>query len=195
MKRLIIWRHGQTEWNAGGRVQGHADIDLTEAGAAQAAAAAERLAALGPTRIVSSDLRRAADTAAALAAVTGLPVALDSRLRERYYGPWQGLTGPEIIARWPEEHARWRAGHPSIGLGIETLDDLAKRASVVVSEVVAENEVVVLATHGGTARQACGAVLGWPEQPIRTLCGLANCRWAELRCDSVRGWALWSYNS
>ena len=63
MTRLIIWRHGQTTWNAARRVQGQIDIELSDLGRRQAAEAAERLAALGPTRIVSSDLRRADATA------------------------------------------------------------------------------------------------------------------------------------
>ncbi|MBT8227609.1 MAG: histidine phosphatase family protein [Dactylosporangium sp.] len=194
MKRLLVWRHGQTLWNAGGRVQGHADIGLTDLGRRQAERAAQRLAVLGPTAIVSSDLSRAADTAAALATVTGLDVRLDARLRERYYGPWQGLTGDEIGDRWPEEHTRWKARASDIGLDIESLDDLAKRASGGFLDAAVSGEVTVLVTHGGTARQGCGAVLGWPDQVIRTLSGLGNCHWTELRSDSVRGWRLWSHN-
>src|SRR5690606_19337304 len=81
--RLILWRHGQTAWNVTGRVQGQTDVDLDETGVAQAAATAPRVAQYRPDLIVSSDLRRAARTAAALADVTGLPVEYDARLRER----------------------------------------------------------------------------------------------------------------
>ena len=96
MTRLIVWRHGNTDWNAGNRVQGQTDIPLNELGREQAAAAAAMLAALKPDAIVASDLQRAARTAAALAALTGLPVRTDARLRERYFGQWQGLTMTEV---------------------------------------------------------------------------------------------------
>ena len=81
MTRLVIWRHGRTAWNAERRVQGQTDVELDERGHAQAAAAAARLARFSPAAIVSSDLRRAAQTAAYLAEATGLPVAYDERLR------------------------------------------------------------------------------------------------------------------
>ena len=109
MTRLIIWRHGNTDWNAGDRVQGQSDSPLNARGRDQAAAAAPLLAALRPDAIVSSDLSRAADTAGALAAVTGLPVSFDARLRERHFGIWQGLTLDEIAERYPTEYAAWRA--------------------------------------------------------------------------------------
>jgi probable phosphoglycerate mutase len=213
--RLIIWRHGQTAWNAASRVQGQIDIELSEVGRVQAAEAAARLAAIGPTRIASSDLRRAAVTAEALATLTGLEVSYDIRLRERHYGPWQGLTPAEIAARWPEENTRWLAGESALGLGIETLDELAKRSAAACTDAVGASrvdptvfdaegvggdvgeergEVVVVATHGGTARIAVAATLGWPEHVVRTLGGLGNCRWTELRFDPVRGWQLRAHN-
>src|SRR5262245_57678162 len=100
MIRLVIWRHGRTAWNESGRFQGQADVDLDTAGAAQAVDAAPRVAAYRADLIVSSDLLRAARTAQALAAVTGLPVEHDARLRERNFGPWQGLTQAEIEKRF-----------------------------------------------------------------------------------------------
>jgi probable phosphoglycerate mutase len=89
MTRLIIWRHGNTDWNAANRVQGQTDVPLNDLGREQALAAAPLLAALRPDAIVASDLSRAADTAAALAAPTGLPVRSDQRLRSGT-GCWQG---------------------------------------------------------------------------------------------------------
>ena len=84
MRRLVIWRHGRTTWNAEHRFQGQSDVPLDAVGVEQARRAAVELAALKPSVIVSSDLQRARDTAAALAAVTGLEVNLDRRLRETY---------------------------------------------------------------------------------------------------------------
>jgi len=111
----VLWRHGQTLWNAERRFQGQSDIGLDETGQAQAERAARLLAALRPDMIVSSDLSRAASTAAPLARLTGLDVTLDKDLRERHGGCWEGLTAAEIPARYPEQHATWTPpdGEPS----------------------------------------------------------------------------------
>ena len=96
VRRLVMLRHGQTEWNAGSRMQGQLDTDLTELGREQAAHAAEVLAKRQPLLIVSSDLRRALDTAKALGERSGQPVEIDTRLRETHLGDWQGLTHHEV---------------------------------------------------------------------------------------------------
>jgi broad specificity phosphatase PhoE len=194
--RLLLWRHGQTAWNADGRFQGQIDVPLDDTGRAQAVAVAARLAERRPDAIVASDLRRAADTASALAGLTGLAVALDPRLRERAYGQWQGLTMPEIEARWPQAVARWRAGEAVHEVGIEDLDDVAKRVAQALNDAAERSPggTVVVATHGGAARRGIGAVLGWPDSVLRTLGTLANCCWSELRLDPVRGWRLWAHN-
>jgi len=196
VRRLIVWRHGNTDWNAGHRVQGQTDTPLNDLGRRQAAEAAPLLAALRPDAIVTSDLSRAADTAAALAALTGLPVHTEPRLRERAYGLWQGLTMSEVAERFPAEHARWRAGEQSPGCEIETLDDLAKRVGEALQEAAeaAPDGTVVVATHGGAARQGCGHLLGWPVPLLRTVGPLQNCHWTELRHEPVIGWRLHAHN-
>jgi probable phosphoglycerate mutase len=196
MTRLIVWRHGNTDWNAADRVQGQSDSLLNARGRDQAAAAAAVLAGVRPAAIVSSDLSRAADTAAALAALTGLPVEHDVRLRERYYGVWQGMTLDEIAAGYPSEHAAWRAGDPAPGCEVETLDDLGKRVASALQDLADAHPgaTVVAVSHGGAARQGCGHLLGWPQQVLRSVRGLANCHWTELGHDAVRGWQLRSYN-
>jgi len=206
MTRLVIWRHGNTDYNAGGRVQGQSDVPLNALGRDQAAAAAQALAALKPDALVSSDLSRAAETAQALAALTGLSVSRDARLRERYFGIWQGQLVTDIASRYPAEYARWRAGDPSPGCEIEPLDDLGKRVAEGLLDAVAlaPNGVVVVATHGGAARQGCGHLLGWPPEVTRTLGSLRNCHWTELRDHSTRtggpgfpvdpGWQLVAHN-
>jgi broad specificity phosphatase PhoE len=195
--RLLLWRHGQTDWNAADRVQGQIDVDLSEVGRAQAEAAAARLAALHPDLIVASDLRRAADTAKTLAAVTGLDIAYDARLRERHYGVWQGLTNPEIAVRWPGEYERWHAGLPLHGLGIEDLDEVGKRMADALQDVSgrAPGGTVVVASHGSAIRRGVIALLGWPEPVVRTLGTISNCHWVELRLDPKRGWQLRAYNA
>jgi probable phosphoglycerate mutase len=183
MTRLIVWRHGNTDWNASDRVQGQSDAPLNDLGREQAAVAAAHLVALRPDVIVSSDLSRAADTAAALSALTGLAVRTDARLRERYYGLWQGLSLAEVAERFPVEHARWRSGDQSPGAEIESLDDLGKRVGDALQEAADAwpAATVVVVTHGGAARQGTGYLLGWPAAVLRALGPLHNCHWSELR--------------
>jgi probable phosphoglycerate mutase len=192
---LIVWRHGNTDWNAGGRVQGQTDVPLNALGRQQALDAAELLVKRKPEVIVSSDLRRAADTAAALAALTGLSIHQDERLRERYFGAWQGMTMTEVSQRYPSDYARWVAGKNLDG-DIETLDDLGKRVAEALLDAaaLAPGGTVVVATHGAAGRQGVGQLLGWPMDQLRTLRALQNCHWMELTHDERRGWQLATYN-
>jgi broad specificity phosphatase PhoE len=196
MSRLILWRHGNTDWNNGERIQGQADVGLNDLGREQAAVAAPLLAALRPDVIISSDLRRARDTAEALAALTGLPVCTDPRLRERYFGWWQGMTLTEIAERYPADYAAWRSGAADLGCEIESLDDLGKRAGAALQEAVdsAPGATIVVATHGGAARLGCGQILGWGPEILRSLGSLKNCHWSELRYEASRGWQLRAHN-
>jgi probable phosphoglycerate mutase len=195
--RLLLWRHGRTAWNAEHRIQGQHDVPLDDTGRDQARLTAARLAALGPTLIVSSDLRRAAATAAELGSITGLTVGYDVRFRERAYGEWQGLTTAEIERRWPAAYARWRAGDAVDDCGVESLDDLAKRMYEAMHELIAQHPgaTIAIATHGGAARRGIGAVLDWPAPVVRTLGDLRNCHWSELRHQPDRGWRLWTHNA
>jgi probable phosphoglycerate mutase len=197
VRRLIVWRHGNTDWNAGNRVQGQADVPLNDLGRQQAVDAAELLLRMRPVAIVASDLRRAADTAAALGALTGISVKYDPRLRERYFGAWEGLLMTEVAETRPDEYARWTAGADVIGGDVETLDDLGKRvadALLDAAEPLGSGETAIIATHGAAARQGIGHLLGWPSSQLRTLRALQNCHWVELTQDSVRGWQLAAYN-
>lgn len=195
MTRLLVWRHGQTTWNATGRLQGHIDVDLNDTGAVQAAATAPVLADAGPVAIVSSDLLRARHTADALATLTDLPVRIDPRLRERDYGEWEGLTHAEIKAGWPAEFRAWQAGDPGPGCGVEHQYDLGKRVAegLTAAAELAPSGTVVVVTHGGGAKRGVGTLLGWPDEVLRGLAGLDNCRWAELSTGR-HGWRLIAYN-
>ncbi|MBB5869789.1 putative phosphoglycerate mutase [Allocatelliglobosispora scoriae] len=194
--RLIIWRHGNTDWNAGNRFQGQLDIPLNELGRAQAQSAAAVLAELHPDAIVTSDLQRAAHTAAALAERTGLTAHRDARLRERHFGAWEGLTREEIQERSPAGFEAWRLGQPLVADGIERAEDLLKRAheGLVAAAERAPGGTVVVATHGGTARWAIAAMLGWPEEVIAGIGVLGNCHWSELRFYPRTGWRLTAHN-
>ncbi|MBL7256093.1 histidine phosphatase family protein [Paractinoplanes lichenicola] len=195
MTRLIVWRHGNTDWNAANRVQGQTDVELNALGRQQAVDAAEILVKLKPDALVSSDLKRASDTAAALGALTGLSISYDKRLRERYFGAWQGLTMPEVAATFPEQHARWTAGH-EVGGDVETLEELGRRVADGLRDAAAQapGGTVVVATHGAGARQGIGHLLGWPIEQLRTLRALQNCHWVELTLDDKRGWQVAAYN-
>jgi glucosyl-3-phosphoglycerate phosphatase len=191
--RLLVWRHGNTDWNASGRVQGHTDVPLNAVGRQQAVEAADLLARLRPDAIVSSDLRRAADTAAALADRTGLPVGYDKRLRERFFGAWQGLTMAEVAETRPEEYARWVA-RQDIGGDVETLHDMGVRVAAGLSAAAELGDTVVVASHGAASRQGIGHLLGWPAETMRGLRALQNCHWVELVRDAERGWQVAAYN-
>jgi len=196
VSRLIVWRHGNTDWNASHRVQGQTDVPLNAVGRQQAVDAAELLIKMRPDVIVSSDLHRAADTAAALAALTGLSVGYDKRLRERFFGAWQGLTMTEVAELHPDEFARWTAGE-EVGGDVETLFDLGARVSAALEAAAVLSPpggTVVVATHGAAARQGIGHLLGWPPEQLRTLRALQNCHWVELTHDKQRGWQVAAYN-
>ena len=197
-RRIVLWRHGRTEWNATGRFQGQTDIDLDEIGRAQAWESARRLAALEPDLLISSDLRRTRDTMAALAEITGKPIQLDERLRETFAGEWQGLTGAEIASRYPEEYKAWRAGDPLLKVGGgETRQDVAERMAAAVRDIaarLADDGLAVLTTHGGAARLGIAALIGMPLERFTNIGGLSNGSWSMLR-DTDQGWVLVEHNA
>jgi glucosyl-3-phosphoglycerate phosphatase len=194
--RLIIWRHGNTDWNAEGRVQGQTDVPLNDLGRSQAATAAPLLGGMEPDAIYSSDLQRARSTAAALSGLIGLPIAEDTRLRERHYGEFQGHTNPEIAERFPAAFARWSGGDPDVGCGVERNDDVGKRVGEALREIADRHagELVVIATHGGAARQGFGDLLAWPTEVMSMIRPLQNCHWTEVVDTPNRGWQLRAHN-
>jgi glucosyl-3-phosphoglycerate phosphatase len=197
-RRVVLWRHGRTEWNAGGRFQGQTDVDLDDVGRQQVVRAARLLAALGPELILSSDLRRAADTAAALGRLVDQPVELDARLRETYAGEWQGLTGAEITARYPGEYSAWQSGDPELRVGGgESRADVAARMADAVTDAAArltERGLAVLVTHGGAARLGVARLVGLPLERFTNLGGLSNGSWSMLS-ESSHGWVLVEHNA
>ncbi len=152
MTRLLLARHGETEWNRVGRWQGHADPPLNRTGRQQAAELAERLSGDGITAVYASDLARASETARAVAARLGLDVVEDPALREIDVGSWSGLTRAEVSERFPEGFARWLEGE--IGHDGETREQLAERVVAATAEIAGRHrgETVLLVTHGGVIR-------------------------------------------
>ncbi|MGQ4484859.1 histidine phosphatase family protein [Streptomyces sp. 372A] len=196
-RRIVLWRHGQTAWNLERRFQGSTDIELTETGVAQARRAARLLASLKPDAIVASDLRRAAATAAELAAITGLDVVHDAGLRETYAGAWQGLTHEEIVERYGEQYAAWKRGEPVRRGGGELETEVADRAAPVVlgqAEKLPDGGTLVIVSHGGTIRTTIGRLLGLEAYHWEGLGGLTNCCWSVLG-EGARGWRLLEHNA
>ncbi|APY88369.1 histidine phosphatase family protein [Streptomyces alfalfae] len=195
--RIILWRHGQTSWNLERRFQGSTDIELTDTGTAQARRAARLLASLKPDAIVASDLKRAAATAAELAAVTGLPVTHEEGLRETYAGEWQGLTHDEIIARFGDQYDAWKRGEAVRRGGGELETEVADRAAPIVlrhAEKLPDNGTLVVVSHGGTIRTTIGRLLGLESHHWEGLGGLSNCCWSVLG-QGARGWRLLEHNA
>ncbi len=189
IRRLVMLRHGQTEYNAGSRMQGQLDTDLTDLGRDQAVAAAEVLAKRQPLLIVSSDLRRALDTATALGERTGLCVPTDERLRETHLGDWQGMTHLEVDAVAPGARMVWRDDARWAPHGGESRVDVAQRSLPLVAELVATqgewgrdepDRPVVLVAHGGLIAALTGAVLGLPVDNWPILGGMGNASWVQL---------------
>jgi probable phosphoglycerate mutase len=139
--------------------------------------------------LLSSDLCRAADTAAPLGQALGLPPVLDPRLRELHLGTWEGLTGDEARAQHPEEHAAWRAGVDVPRGGGETYGQAGARAAACVLEHLPETGTLLAVTHGGTARGALGVLLDLPPVTWGRLTALGNACWSVL-AESPRGWRL-----
>jgi probable phosphoglycerate mutase len=197
-RRVVLWRHGRTAWNAGSRFQGMTDVSLDDVGLAQAERAARDLATLSPDAIVSSDLDRARMTAQALADLVGLEVTTDEALRETYAGDWQGLTRDEIIARDGEAFSRWIAGHDVRPGGGESRSEVAARVARAVHRHVAvlpAGGTLVVATHGGAARSGIGLLLGLPVEHWTVLGGLVNCAWSVLEEQADGRWRLVEHNA
>ncbi|MFK5634863.1 MULTISPECIES: histidine phosphatase family protein [unclassified Ornithinimicrobium] len=199
MRRVVVWRHGETAHNAGGIYQGQLDSHLSERGREQARDAAEVLAGRPVARLLSSDLARASDTADALAALTGLVVEHDPRLREIHVGRWQGLPHTEVVARFPDVVAALDRGEDAVrGETGERVADVQVRVRAVFDELVhrlREDETAVVATHGMASRALVADVLGLSyQQAWLSLVGLRNCHWAEL-VEHRTGWRLDTWNA
>lgn len=164
---LLLVRHGQSEWNAAGLMQGQTPhVPLTGLGRSQADEAAAELAGLSPGALISSDLLRAVQTAEACARTTGLPVVTTPALREQGYGVLEGRPSRELwdVVDWSD--AQWSAE------GGESLAELHGRVEAYLKDLCAEPpaDVIALVTHGDTIRaiQAVVAGLGADAMPAVT---------------------------
>jgi probable phosphoglycerate mutase len=162
---LLLIRHGETAWNAEHRIQGHLDIPLSATGIRQAALLADRLAREAIVAVYSSELTRARLTAEPFAARLGLDINLDTRLRERSFGVFEGLTQDEIVARHPEGFRRWRERDPAWAIDEgESGRQLIDRVLSALHDITQRHpgESVAVVTHGGVLDVVYRAARGLP---------------------------------
>ena len=184
-RRLILLRHGETEYNATRRMQGQLDTNLSERGIAQAHTAAKELRDLGIKKIISSDLTRARDTAGVVGDDLGVEVVVDKRLRETHLGQWQGKTHDEVDTAHDGARARWRSDATWAPPEGESRIDVAQRSRAVVDELLDTydewgNSAVLLVAHGGTIAALTASLLGLEVAQYPLFKGLGNANTSRL---------------
>lgn len=196
-RRLVLLRHGQTEWNAAGRAQGQADVPLDPVGVQQAERAAERLVVLEPAFVWSSDLSRARRTAEIVAARSGVALHVDARFREYDTGVRQGLTLDEFARDHPDLHTKLVRGEDFEGAGEGHHDVEARFVPALreAMEVLEEGQTGVIVSHGAALRTATCAVFGLPVEMREMLAGMSNCAWTLLADRTRVGWQILEYNA
>ncbi|HEY8100476.1 MAG TPA: histidine phosphatase family protein [Burkholderiaceae bacterium] len=174
MTEILLIRHGETDWNAEKRLQGHLDIGLNAEGLRQACAVGQALLNEPLDAIYASDLQRAKHTAQAIATPRGMTVQIDVGLRERCYGAFEGLRHADISERYPKEFAAWRARemdarYPDGKNVAETLREFSARVLTAITDIVtgSQHKKIVIVTHGGVLecvyRAATGIGYGSPR--------------------------------
>ena len=180
MTTLLLVRHGETDWNADGRLQGQTDRPLSEFGRRQARKLADELADEELEAIYSSDLARARETAEIVGERLELAVALDPDLREKDWGTWEGLTAVE------------RDRVEFVGESTEAHQERTLRALRRISERHPGDGRVLVVTHGGSMRRVQSAAMGMAmpvaENCGRWLCACENGSFRALDCPSLRSW-------
>ncbi|MEX1178265.1 MAG: histidine phosphatase family protein [Nitriliruptor sp.] len=165
MRRLVLVRHGESLWNAEGRIQGQSCAGLSPRGHAQAVATATALVVAYPdAHLVSSDLQRTRETVAPLEAMLGRSARFDPRLRERSFGQWEQRLRDEVAASEPQRWQRWLSGEDLIGeVGGESAEALADRVEPVLRELLASTGAggtTIAVTHGGPVWNGIHRVAG-----------------------------------
>ncbi len=187
-------RHGETAWNAEGRVQGQLDIPLNDVGRAQARATAAVLAEHDFTAIYCSDLMRVRQTAEPAAKKLALPVLYMAELRERHYGMFETLTYVEVREKFPAQYARFRDKDPDFDFeGGETLRGFNERSLKAVRDLIArhQGEQILVFTHGGVLEMVYrhARVVGL-SSPRDFEIPNAAINWIEVTPDQ---WTVWSW--
>ena len=194
---IILWRHGQTDWNVQNKFQGHTDIPLNAVGEYQVTHAARLVVDMKPTAILSSDLQRAQRTAQALSDLNGLSIKVDARLRETNCGQWEGLTGEQIREVDHANLKEWSLGGDNpAGTTGDRRSEVGTRAKAAIDDFLTgkDGETLIVATHGGTARAIIGKFLELPIPYWSKIGGLSNASWSVLS-HSPKGWLLTEHNA
>ena len=190
--RILLIRHGQTEWNSGSIFQGHLDSNLTAKGVAQAEAIGRRLAGMKTAALYSSDLGRARHTASLISRATGHPVTEDPRFRERSLGVFEGLNRDQAITRFPEEYRRYTSGDSDyvvpggesargrFELGLAGFNELAEKHA---------GHSVVVVSHGGLIQGMFRHVTGIGFEEARRF-SLYNCAYNSFLYRESGEWLL-----
>jgi len=173
-ERIVLVRHGVTDWNREGRFQGHLDPPLADAGRHEARLAADRIAAdpaLRPARVISSSLARALETASAIAEAAGVEVEPEPRLMEIGQGEWEGRTHAELEVDDADRYREWRS---AAGIrqppGGEPIEAAARRVTSLLEELYSsQGWPICLVSHGGTLRILAHALLGLDDGRSRAL--------------------------
>jgi probable phosphoglycerate mutase len=194
MTQLLMLRHGETDWNREMRFQGQLDVPLNAAGLLQARRAAERLAAEPVDAIVSSDLLRARQTAAACAERLGLPVLLEPGLREQSFGMLEGLRAADVQQQHPAVWEAWARHDAHYAVpGGESVQAFHDRVVAALQRLVAAHagRTLLVVTHGGALdmlwRHAQALPLHGPRTCAIPNCGLSRLQWAQPRL-LIRHW-------
>jgi len=178
MLRLILVRHGETDWNVARRYQGQTDTELNDVGREQARQVAARLADQAFDAAYASDLKRAWETAQIIAEQTDVDVQSEPRLREIKFGMIEGLTWAEANEKHPEVLQHWLEDRDQPPPGGESASDFTARVESLIAHLVAhhDGQTVLLVAHGGPLAEVIRLALKMPPEG----------RWAfEIRNTSI----------
>ena len=192
--RLLLIRHGESQGNAGGFIQGHLDYELTPLGHAQAEATAERLLSERVDRIVTSPLLRASTTAEAFGRALGLPLEREWGLAEYDAGHISGLTGPMVRERFPEVAAAWERGERPAYPGEEGREVFATRVRAALDSLRAREGTTVVVAHGGVIGLVCSMVITGSDVGRPGMFRVGNCAITEVVEDRAGRLVLARHN-
>ena len=185
--RLLLARHGETDWNAAGHIQGQTDTSLNTNGIAQAVQLAQRLRETGVqvNKLYSSPQKRAMETAQIVARTLECGIVSVEALREMSFGAWEGYSWAEIEMRWPRDYAAYLADRLNVPPpGGESFAQLLDRVVPALEEIAAAEAGVVLAvSHSAVIKAVMCRLDGVPFREIHLRYHLGNAQWAVLETD------------
>jgi len=195
--KLVLVRHGETEWNKLGRFQGHCDVDLNEKGAAQARETAQAVAQWQHSAVYCSPLHRAKRVAEEVSLLSGMPVVPMPEFMELKLGDLEGITGADLRKTWPELSVTWRSDPGRVlmpnGESLGQLQERAWCALIDLEQLHQKDETVIVVSHNFAIRTMIGKLLGMPLSNFHRM-SLSLASICVIECDR-RGRRLISYNS